>query len=319
MSFLNRIVDKVYVVNLKKDTKKMDAAKKELDDQHIVYERFDAVLGKKVKNDPRITKECNDYCADGIKGCALSHITIWENALKHNYESIAVFEDDVIFNKDFNTVLQLTYKNVPTDFDILYLGASLDCGDTSTYNKFNEYYNNIHNEKISENILKVKGCAGTYGYIISKNGMKAMKDELVTMHVDINIREWVRKHNLKAYAFHPVIVTQDVASSGLSSSYPPLLNTVLSKIEITDQPHNHTLSWILNECGYQYGKIKIRECGLMKYIFILAFLVPLKYYYILYIWLLIEFLASFDIKYSLVYIIIISVPYFIKYNFMKYY
>ena len=317
MSFLNRIVDKVYVINLKKDTKKMDTVKKELDEQHIVYERFDAVLGKEVKNDPRIDKTCNEYCADGIKGCALSHLTIWENALKHNYESIAIFEDDVIFNKNSNTTLQLNYKDVPTDFDILYLGSAFDCGDTSTYNKINEYVNKIHNEKISDNILKVQGCGGNHGYIISKKGIQALKKELITFHIDINIREWVRKHNLKAYAFHPVIVTQDISSSGLSSSYPPLLNTVLSQIDITDQPNNFTLGWLLNECGYQYKNIKL--CGLMKYIFILSFLVPLQYYYILYVWLLVELLASFDIKYSLVYLIIISVPYFIKYNFMKYY
>ena len=316
MSFLNRIVDKVYVINLKKDTEKMENAKKEFDNQHIVYERFDAVLGKEVKSDPRITDECNGYCADGIKGCALSHKTIWENALKNNYESVAIFEDDVLFNRDFNTVLQLNYKDVPTDFDILYLGASLDCGDKSTYNRYNEYVNNIRNEKLTDNLLKVNGCAGTYGYIVSKKGMRAIKDELVTMHIDINIREWTKKHNLKVYAFHPVIVTQDVANSGLSSSFPPLLNTLLSKIEITDQPHNHTLSWILNECGYQYFGIK--ECSLMKFAFILAFFVPLKYYYILYIWLLIEFLASFNFKYSLVYGLIISIPYFIKYIFIKY-
>ena len=317
MSFLNRIVDKVYVINLKKDTKKMDTVKKELEEQHIVYERLDAVLGKEVKNDPRITKLCNDYCADGIKGCALSHKTIWEIALKNNYESIAIFEDDVIFNKNFNTTLQLNYKDLPTDFDILYLGSAFDCGDTSTYNKINEYVNKIHNEKISDNLLKVNGCGGNHGYIISKKGMKAMKDELVTMHLDINIREWVQKHNLKAYAFHPVIVTQDISSSGLSSSYPPLLNTVLSQIDITDQPNNVTLGWLLNECGYQYKNIKL--CTLMLFIFILGLLTPLKYYYIVYIWLLIEFIASFDIKYSFVYLIIISVPYFIKYNFMKYY
>jgi len=316
MSFLNRIVDKVYVINLKKDTEKMENAKKEFDNQHIVYERFDAVLGREVKSDPRITNDCNFYCADGVKGCALSHKTIWENALKKNYESIAIFEDDVLFNRDFNTVLQLNYKDVPTDFDILYLGASLDCGDKSTYNRFNEYTNSVRNERITDNLLKVNGCAGTYGYIVSKKGMQAIKDELVTMHIDINIREWTKKHNLKVYAFHPVLVTQDVANSGLSSSFPPLLNTLLSQIDITDQPHNHTLSWILNECGYQYFGIK--ECSLMKIALILPLFIPLKYYYMLYVWLLVEFLASFNFKYTLVYGLILSIPYFIKYIFIKY-
>jgi len=313
MSFLNRIVDKVYVINLKKDTKKMNAVKKELDDQHIVYERFDGVLGKEVKNDPRINKTCNDYCADGIKGCALSHRTIWETALKNNYEYIAVFEDDVIFNKNFNTTLQLNYNDIPTDFDIIYLGAMFECGDTSIYNRLNETVQGIHNTRINENILKVNGCGGLYGYIISKKCIQNYIKEKITFHIDIDITKLNKKYNHKAYAFQPVLVEQDVTDSNLNSKFPPILNMALSNIKITNQNHPIPINWLLNENGYQYKNMK--QTSLILYVFVLCFLVPIQYYYILFIWLTLEFITSKDIVNTLMYGIMISIPYFIKYNY----
>ena len=311
MSFLNSIVDKVYVINLKKDNEKLKSVTKELGTQHIVFERFDAIDGNTVKDDDRISKICNKFCYNGIKGCALSHRTIWEKALENRYEHTAIFEDDVLFNKDFNTNLQLNYYNIPNDFDILYLGTMFDCGDTSIYNRINEKIKNIHNTRINEHILKVNGCGGFYGYIISKKCIEKILNEKISFHIDTNMISYIKKYNLKAYAFNPVLVEQNIENSNLSFKFPPLLNYLLSIIKITNQTHPVPLSWLINECGYKY-KI-INYTSLMLFVFLACFLVPLKYYYILYIWLLLEFLASFDFTNTLKYGIIISAVFFIKY------
>ena len=311
MSFLNSIVDKVYVINLDKDIKKLDSVTKELREQHIVFERFNAIDGNTIKDDDRITKICNKFCYNGIKGCALSHRTIWEKALENRYEHTAIFEDDVLFNKDFNTNLQLNYYNIPNDFDILYLGTMFDCGDTSIYNRINEKIKNIHNTRINEHILKVNGCGGFYGYIISKKCIEKILNEKISFHIDTNMISYIKKYNLKAYAFNPVLVEQNIENSNLSFKFPPLLNYLLSIIKITNQENPIPLSWLINECGYKY-KI-INYTSLMLFVFLACFLVPLKYYYILYIWLLLEFLASFDFTNTLKYGIIISAVFFIKY------
>jgi glycosyl transferase family 25 len=310
MSFLNSIVDKVYVINLKKDSKKLESVSKELNKQHIGFERFDAIDGSTVKNDSRFNSICNNFCGHGIKGCALSHRTIWEKSLKEAYETVAIFEDDIIFNKDFNTTLQLTYEHIPKDFDIIYLGSMFECGDTSYYNILNEKIQGIHNKVINKNILKVGGCGGLYGYIISKKCIEIITKEKIDFHIDTNLKSYIKKHNLKAYAFKPVLVEQDTNSSNLSSNYPPLLNSVLSNIKITNQNNPIPFSWIVNETAYQYRNIKV--CFLMIAIFLLCLVIPLKFYYILYIWLILEFIASFDFTNSLFYGIIISIPFFIK-------
>lgn len=311
MSFLNSIVDKVYVINLEKDIKKLESIRKVLEEQHIVFERFNAIDGNTVEDDTRITKFCNKFCYNGIKGCALSHRTIWEKSLENRYEHIAVFEDDVLFNKDFNTNLQLNYYNIPNDFDIIYLGAAFDCGDTSLYNRINEKVRGIHNIKINEHILKVNGCGGFYGYIISKKCIEKILNEKISFHIDTNLTSYINKYNLKAYAFHPVLVETNVNNSNLSFKFPPLLNHLLSNVKITNQENPIPLSWLINECGYKY-KI-INYTSLMLFVFLACFLVPLKYYYTLYGWLLLEFLASFDFTNTLLYGIIISTVFFIKY------
>lgn len=311
MSFLNSIVDKVYVINLKKDNEKMKSVTKELGNQHIVFERFDAIDGNTVKDDDRITKVCNKFCYNGLKGCALSHRTIWEKALEKRYEHIAIFEDDILFHKDFNNILQLNYYNIPNDFDIVYLGAMFDCGDTSNYNRINEKINNINNTKINEHILKVHGCGGFYGYIISKKCIEKILNEKISFHIDTNMKTYIKKYNLKAYAFNPVLVEQNIANSNLSFKFPPILNLIISNVKITNQTHPIPLSWLINECGYKYKSINYTS--LMLFVFLACFLVPIKYYYTLYIWLLLELLASFDFTNTLVYGILISIVFFIKY------
>ena len=86
MSFTNKIVDKVYVINLEKDTERLETITTSLVSQNIEFQRFNAILGSTLKEDSRITKPCNIFCTDGMKGCALSHRTLWENIVENDYK-----------------------------------------------------------------------------------------------------------------------------------------------------------------------------------------------------------------------------------------
>jgi POT family proton-dependent oligopeptide transporter len=55
-----------------------------------------------------------------------------------------------------------------------------------------------------------------------------------------------------------------------------------------------------------------------KNIFWLGLLFPINYYYLLYIWLFIEFLVSFDTTNTIIYFNLISVPFIIKYILLRY-
>ena len=51
---------------------------------------------------------------------------ILEDAVKNNYTSILVFEDDIIFRKDFNKHLEKQYSTIKNNINwkLLYLGCS---------------------------------------------------------------------------------------------------------------------------------------------------------------------------------------------------
>ena len=310
MSFINKIVDKVYVINLKKDTERLESITTQLKAQDIEFERFEAIDGSTIKDDIRLTSQCNTTCPDGLKGCAVSHRTLWETMIEKDYKNILVLEDDAILNSNLDSELQLSWNEVPNDFDILYLGSTFYCGDTSLYNKFVTNITSKRIENVSDNILKTEGCGGLYGYIISQNGARNLTKEPIGFHVDDFISGQVKKHSLDAYAFHPVLIEANNKKSNLSQYYPPFLSSILSHINITNQKNNQSLNWLLKESFMQVGTLPI--CSLMILVFAVCFLVPLKYYFFVYMWLLLELFISKDIKNTVVYFFITTIPYLIK-------
>jgi len=310
MSFTNKIVDKVYVINLDKDNKRLETITTSLDNQNIEFQRFDAILGSTVTEDSRITKPCNIFCTDGMKGCALSHRTVWETMIENNYEYIMVLEDDSHINTSFDTDLQLLWSNIPEDFDILYLGSHFYCGDTSLYNRITTAAFQKNVQEINSGLYQVEGCGGFHAYIISLECAKKFVEQSIRFHIDIDAMTYIKENNLKAYAYQPVLVTSGNNESNLSSSYPPLLTSLISKIVITNQRENKSFDFFLNEYIGKLGPIEINP--LMITVFVLSFLLPLKYYFFLYLWLLSEFIISSDLKHTFHYIIIISIPFIIK-------
>ena len=97
---MNNYVDNVYLINMDKDTDRLVKVTKECDKVNIKFERF---TGIKVLNlsqnllDKYIPIETQKYGPNGMIGCGLSHLFIWQNAVKKNYKNILVLEDDVHF------------------------------------------------------------------------------------------------------------------------------------------------------------------------------------------------------------------------------
>jgi len=311
MSYLNNIVDKVYVINLDKDKERLETVTTQLNSEKIEFERFPAIKGSTIEKDARLTEFCNVFCTEGVKGCALSHRNIWENLVKSEYQAVCIFEDDVILNEDFNNHLQLLWGSIPNDYDIVYLGNHFYCGDTSKYNQFTTKLFNVKNSEYSTGVLKVAGCGGFHGYIISKKGARKLIESKTNFHIDIDIMQ----QSLEAYAFHPVLVESGDNTSNLSTNFPPIISSLLSKIPVTNQQCHKSLTFILNESLIQIGPIPIN--ALMIVIFVIGLLFPINHYYMLFIWLLVEFLFSFDITNALIYLIVVSSPFLIKYSILR--
>lgn len=61
---------------------------------------------------------------DGSLGCALSHVRLWEMAVRRN-EPITVFEDDAAVSHQFEKTASDVLAAMPADWDIIMWGANL--------------------------------------------------------------------------------------------------------------------------------------------------------------------------------------------------
>lgn len=119
-----------YVINLPKDQKRRDMMQKRLDEAGVPYEFFEAVNGYELGPDDMgfydSKKRCRYFGRDlmpGELGCLLSHYKIYEKMDKENIPYAVVLEDDVIFEEDFDEVLQALLDS-DVEWDVIrFLGS----------------------------------------------------------------------------------------------------------------------------------------------------------------------------------------------------
>lgn len=125
---------------------------------------------------------------NGILGCLDSHIRLLVNMIQSNYDMIGIFEDDAEMLVTSNALVDF-YKNVPTDWDILILGA----------NEWVEY-------KKEELYVKPVRYWGTHAFLIKKDAAKKVVEthikvlnEGITYPADWLYSEAIKRHNLIVY------------------------------------------------------------------------------------------------------------------------
>ena len=313
MAFVNRICDKVFVINLEEQNERLAQFNTVMATQNIKYERFNAIKGKTVLNDERLTEYCNTFCTDGMKGCALSHRNIWEYMVEHDLQNVFIFEDDAVIDQNFDRDLQHVWNHLPKDYDIVYFGCLFGCNDDSMGNTVYKKIAGIDTEEINEFVHNSKGSIGTHAYMISLEGAKKFINKPINFHIDAQILSWVKTYNYKAYAVNNNMVETSQTNSTLSDSYPVLLNSILKHIPVNNLKIPSTLDWIVNENFIKINGFNINF--LIVALIVLILLLPTKYYYIIVLWLALELLVSFDIKNTFRFLVLLGIPMGIKKTF----
>lgn len=311
MSFINRVCDKIYVINLEKEKERLQSFDTQMSKNRIKYERFNAVLGSKVLRDDRLSDYCNTFCTDGMKGCALSHRSIWEDAVKNSYQNILICEDDAMISDTFDRDFQNVYYHIPKDYDILYLGCLFGCKDDSVLNKVVTKINGYDPQDVNDKVTEIKGTIGLHCYIVSLEGAKKLLNHPITFHVDAQVMYWTKLYDYKCYAVNPLLVDSSQDNSSMSDTYPKLLNSLFRPIEVNNLKRPSTLDWAMNESFLKIGMFNINY--LLVILFILMFFIPKRFVFLVYLWLLIELIYSHDFKNTFRYAVILSFPIVIKY------
>ena len=272
----------------------------------IKYDRFNAVLGAKILKDDRLTDYCNTFCTDGMKGCALSHRSIWEDVVKNGYENVLICEDDAMISDTFDRDFQNSYYHIPKDYDLLYLGCLFGCKDDSVLNKVVTKVNGFEPEEINEKVVEIKGTIGLHCYIVSLEGAKKLIKYPITFHLDVQVMYWIKLYDYKSYALNPLLVDSSQDNSSMSDTYPKLLNSTFKNVEVNNLKRPSTLDWVMNESFLKIGFFNINYLVIM--LMFLVFFIPTKYQFLVYLWLLIELIYSHDFKNTFRYFVLLSIP-----------
>ena len=293
MSFLNTAVDRVYVINMDKDSDRLARFDAQMRKHKIAYTRVPGIVGAELKYEESLSGFCNRFCTAGMKGCALSHRSVWEDAIKNRYDNIAIFEDDAILDDDFNAKFRQGWEQLPTDYDIFYLGCDAMCDSTHASSRvFTAFRSAKSPEDVNQNLRSVDGSVGLHGYIMSGKCAKILTDTVIDTHIDLQIGGWIKKFNIKAFSINPVIVTtNETGDSSISENFPLIFNYIIHPIRIFG---TKPLDWYVSESFLQLGWYSFNL--ILTILAILVCVLPYKYCFGILAWILVEGIYAQDWK-----------------------
>lgn len=197
-NFSQKNKTKIFIINLDKDWKRMNELDNEMKKNNLDYERLSGVKGSELTDESFLVKK---YFAPYLKkynnnqkGCTLSHISIWNKIKNYGYNYTIVLEDDVIIPKNLFNKLNIYLKELPDDWDILFLGG-----------------NKIIGHKYSTNLIipdnKRRGNFGTFSYLIRNKNIDKILNRCknIRLHIDIFMQKELRKDN-KIFFCNPQLV-----------------------------------------------------------------------------------------------------------------
>ena len=219
-------LSKIYFINLDRRPDRYEHFLKECNDKEINYnkiQRFNALDGnlynfsEKEKYMFRNVDYRTQNYAKKIMGNQLSHYYILKEMIEKNYEYIIIFQDDIIFRKDFKKELEYVLNNIPNNAEIINIAFH----KFAAYNTFIPWDLNQRTEEkqmAKENINSficllndtVNPCS--LGYIVTLNGAKNMVNYFETegflRATDWNYNDYLRKKNI-FYGSKLVLCTGD--------------------------------------------------------------------------------------------------------------
>jgi GR25 family glycosyltransferase involved in LPS biosynthesis len=195
-NIFNNLVDKSYCINIERRKDRLDHIKKELEKININYKIFKGMDGQELKLKKTSIEK-------GMIGAIRSHTGVIKDAIENKYETIAVFEDDISFCEDFDERFKIYLRDVPDDWEIMYLGCHFNSCELP--------------KQIKNNIHRVNCCYGCFAMILNnKRGLfqKILDNVTEDTPYDNFINSLLP--NINAYVFMPFFVKTIETKSDIS-------------------------------------------------------------------------------------------------------
>lgn len=167
---------------------------------NIQVDLFYGVFGQRMGLTPKLPNEIecpgkNIFMTDGAVGCYLSHFVLW-NVLSYLPEDeFLIVEDDAVFADNFQEKFINTYKKLPKDWDLVYVGW-VPCG-------------NVPPPVIVDEGISIRHPSATHGYLIKKRIIKKVINSIQPCGspIDLVMVNKLLPH-IKFYTFDPPLINQ---------------------------------------------------------------------------------------------------------------
>jgi GR25 family glycosyltransferase involved in LPS biosynthesis len=199
-------LDKVFLINLEHNRERLNQAENHLRKWQLPHERFDAVYAKQLNirhDDSRFTQ--------GMVGCFLSHFFIFQQAVREGWDCFLVLEDDFEPVPGFDYLFENAWKQVPEDWQFLWLGWQLPTNKTAArITRHNDYW------------MTTTALWGTQAYVVrGKEAIRTIYEDIKIMHDQIDLQLIGRSlHQIKHYCIYPSAVSQTGAGTDVQNIKP---------------------------------------------------------------------------------------------------
>ena len=209
-------IDKIYIINLKERTDRKQHILKELTKNNITNYKFIEAIKPTIEE---VNSWSGNYCNYVMKdipierrekykigccGCLKSHLFIYNDMLKNNYENILILEDDCVIKDNIDSYKKYMKYCIKSKYGLFYFGG--------THSK-----NPI---KIKDNFHKCEKTHTTHSYMISRECAEFIVKSIsgYEKEIDVYLSDIVQQ-KFSCFCLYPSIFSQLDGISDIQGAY----------------------------------------------------------------------------------------------------
>lgn len=160
----------------------------------------------------------------------VSHLNLYKMMVDKNIQRMLILEDDVVLNPDFKRRLNGYTKQLPADFDMLFLSDSFGW----TIDNYKQgFLGSLNNNKYDPyiNVYKMYSSRTADAYVISLEGAKKMLKACrnFTLPIDYEMNYAILKESMNVYWSEPGICSQGTLIGAYESSIRDSVAEILQR------------------------------------------------------------------------------------------
>jgi glycosyl transferase family 25 len=226
---------KIYVINLKHRTDRLEHMRSSLTRLGLEFERIEAVDGRRERLAPHQNRlKANLYALGGIPpghvGCCLSHRIAWQKLVDDETKSnqCVVLEDDADLSSWDPRVLELDVQAL--GLDLLRLGGNLHRKHGDLRNSITKEPITASGQRVLDRELSFSQTVGTVGYVITRSGAeKMLACKRFWFPVD-HFDAWNRFYGLRSGVVSPPLITPTGSESDIAPDRDKSLSKRFSRV-----------------------------------------------------------------------------------------